>query len=96
MSAEGDHDEGRQRAADVRDVDRDERAAVEVAEHDAERKRDRERDAERRRRQHDVLPGLLQDQLALVDDELERVDEDVERGAASCRPPRVAHGVSSR
>ena len=53
---------------------------MEVAEGDAERYGDRDRDEQRRAREDDVLPRLLEQQLALVDDELEAVDEDVERG----------------
>ena len=63
-SADRDHREARQRAADDRDVDRDERAAVEVAEEDAERQRDRERDPERRAGEREVLERLLEDSRA--------------------------------
>ena len=58
---EGDQDEARQRAADVRDADREERAAVVVAEDDPERQCDqRSRSRARRRRARGAATVLSQ------------------------------------
>ena len=90
--------EARQGAADVRDVDRDERAAVQWPSDDADRDRDRDRDAERRARELELLDGLVPDQPAVVADEAEAsrnvpgLTSSSEDHAALAR----AHGVRSR
>ena len=74
-AAEGDQDDARERAADVGDVDREERAAVQVAEHDAERQGDQQRDPEGRARELQVLQRLVPEQAGVVADEPDRVGE---------------------
>src|SRR5579884_1929473 len=87
--AEGDEDGARERATHVRDADRDEGAAVEMAEQEAERQRNRESDAERRARELDVLERLHEQQVRVVAHEPKCVDERVHR----CR---LVHGVARR
>ena len=71
-------------------------AAVEMPEGNAERHGDRDRDEQCDAGEDDVLPRLLEDQLALVDDELEAVDEDVQRGDDHATFLEEAQGVIAR
>ena len=93
--ADRDQREARQRASEVRDVHREKRAAVQMAEPDAERQGDRDRDRDRCAREEQVLPCLLEDQVPLVDDELERVAEDRQARDHDALRARF-HGVSAR
>ena len=77
-------------------VDREERAAVQVAEPDAERDREHERDRHRRRREQQMLPRLLEQELASLDDEREGVAEGAEARAITPSSAPGAHGVSAR
>jgi hypothetical protein len=97
--ADGDHGQAGQRASEIRDVDRDERAAADVPEPDAQRERDQHRHADRDRRQLDLLEHLRAEQPAIVPDETEPVDERVaaegcgdDHDAVLCRD----HGVIPR
>ena len=72
-----DHGQARQGAADVREVDRDERASMDVAEGDAQRDREQKRDSHRLSADLKMLRGLLPHQPRVVGHEPERVDERV-------------------
>ena len=86
-----DHREAGQRATDVGDVDGRERAAVDVAEPDAQRHADGDRDEEGDRRDPQLLDGLVEQQRRVVADEREGVEDVVHASRL-----REAHGVASR
>src|SRR5581483_4372236 len=70
---ERDQDQAGQRATEVGHADREEGAAMEVAQDDPERERDREGDAHRRGREADLLQRLVPEQTRVVADEPDRV-----------------------
>src|SRR5439155_12000461 len=92
---ERDQHDARQRAAETRDADREEEAAVPMSEPEAERQREQQGDPERGERELEVLAGLLEQKGRVVVDEAERIDERVWRESVGDRHARL-HGVAAR